>query len=104
MKYDATSVPLLQDEGVAKGGESARYESDEPAHGSWSFARILLALITTILASLILVAVCIWYGGHGSSKNGGALRFTSEGTFQLSIFEDLHFGESINHQSRGRLI
>lgn len=28
------------------------------------------------------------------SGNFGPLRFSEKGTFQISIFEDLHFGES----------
>ncbi len=30
----------------------------------------------------------------------GPLRFDDDGTFQLSIFEDLHFGESESYFSR----
>lgn len=32
--------------------------------------------------------------GYGSSNLTEPLKFTSEGTFQISIFEDLHFGEN----------
>ena len=95
MKDHSASVPLLEEDedDVIKPAEPA--SSPRP----WSYARVLLTLIATVLVSLILVAVCVRYAFHGDRASENALRFTSEGTFQLSIFEDLHFGESINDPS-----
>lgn len=38
------------------------------------------------------------YATSNSGSSFGPLKFREDGTFQLSIFEDLHFGESKNLQ------
>lgn len=45
----------------------------------------------TLASGLLIVAW--WQNGVGAWP---ALRFTDEGTFQIAIFEDLHFGEAEN--------
>jgi len=53
-----------------------------------------------MLAALIIVGCCAVWTLAGVIPQGNwtlrePLRFTKDGTFQISIFEDLHFGESM---------
>ena len=41
---------------------------------------------------------------YGYGNFFAPLRFTSNGTFQISIFEDLHFGESMTYLLSGAII
>lgn len=96
MKDSAVSVPLLYKEGEARGEESGQYESHTPAPQPWRSPRVLLTTIATGLVISISIITWIWHGIRGDRESREFLRFTSDGTFQLSVFEDLHFGESIN--------
>lgn len=48
--------------------------------------------ILTTVWLMVNVAIALPAGRESSQT---PLRFTDEGTFQISIFEDLHFGESM---------
>ena len=56
-----------------------------------------MALLIVFLLSFIVIggisALPIDSALNVLAIDPGPLRFTEEGTFQLSIFEDLHFGE-----------
>lgn len=57
------------------------------------FARMLFLLIAVSFFAVLTFGAALpqWNWSWGSQK---ALRFTRSGTFQIAIFEDLHFGES----------
>lgn len=50
----------------------------------------------TACSVLFLVFACVAFAGVPFRRDAAPepLRFTSNGTFQITIFEDLHFGES----------
>ncbi|KAK5137575.1 hypothetical protein LTR08_007870 [Meristemomyces frigidus] len=57
--------------------------------------RMLCALLSTIFFfSIVLTSAAPYERGRRNGDLRAPLRFTSKGTFQLSIFEDLHFGEN----------
>lgn len=60
-------------------------------HERYRFIRMLALLIAT-LGLTVLSFAAPRPVGYGSLP---PLRFTSNGTFQIAIFEDLHFGESM---------
>lgn len=65
----------------------ASAEKDDRRHIKMLCALLAAVLLTTLTFSLPL----------GQDHHGGAetpLRFSKNGTFQISIFEDLHFGEN----------
>lgn len=57
---------------------------------------MLLTILATYMltAASVLKAKPITKGQLDSTRIFGPLTFNSDGTFQISIFEDLHFGES----------
>jgi len=57
-----------------------------------SIATMGLTLFATLFAGLALSSPL--RRAYGNSSLPPPLRFTSNGTFQISIFEDLHFGEN----------
>jgi len=59
----------------------------------YRFFRMLCALLVAVFFAALTFAAP--FGRNYDRKNLSApLRFTSNGTFQISIFEDLHFGEN----------
>lgn len=50
------------------------------------------------LAAIVLCSILAWFVFssflQGRSYRPGPLKFTKEGTFQIAVFADLHFGES----------
>ena len=64
---------------------------------------LLLIAIDSMLGELSLLCLVssIFAAPTKPTSNPNLLRFTSEGTFQLSIFEDLHYGEgTVKHSSQ----
>jgi hypothetical protein len=58
--------------------------------------------IKTMALVLAVVFFACWAlagVSHGDTSNK-PLRFTENGTFQISIFEDLHFGEGMSEPNR----
>jgi len=60
---------------------------------SKSFAMKLLFSVT-VLSTLVLLGLALPLQHEERSALGRPLRFAKDGTFQISIFEDLHYGES----------
>lgn len=58
------------------------------------FARMLVALLLVILLAMLSLGSIMRQDDTQVADLGAPLRFTKDGTFQISIFEDLHFGES----------
>jgi hypothetical protein len=53
-----------------------------------------LATIETMLTSaLFLASLAAALPSQNKPRATETLRFTAEGTFQISVFEDLHYGE-----------
>lgn len=79
-----------------------RWENDPSKYARQSFScrflTMLCALLLTIIFALLSFGAVLPRRrgiGHGSSA---PLRFTQDGTFQIGIFEDLHYGEAENLQ------
>lgn len=55
---------------------------------------MMLALILAVLSTILCLGAVLPMGHKETNQLLAPLKFTSDGTFQLSIFEDLHFGEN----------
>lgn len=84
-------------------GASARHVRPTRAHASTSNVLTIMAMFSIILGAVLLLACpCQQYHiPRGSATDDTqqqipALSFKHDGTFQISIFEDLHFGESMS--------
>jgi hypothetical protein len=102
MKDDASSFPLLKDKSGGSDEERALYECNgRPPLSpreliSSNLGRNILTLV--ISGCLCYLFIYLWIGAGHIDDARKPLRFTSDGTFQISIFEDLHFGESMYDQ------
>ena len=67
------------------------YLADRRRYG---FTRLQVALLVSTIACIALLA---WIAKKSapSAIFDAPLRFTRDGTLQISVFEDLHFGESM---------
>lgn len=79
-----------------------RRKEDEAGYRVSLTAWIMLNIKRIACALLLAIAFTLWsyrppeYFQTAVGNGGlGPLKFTSNGTFQISIFEDLHFGESM---------
>ena len=61
----------------------------------YRFIRMLCALIVAVAFTVLSLGAVLPDTKRQNADLQAPLRFTSSGTFQISIFEDLHFGESI---------
>lgn len=76
-------------------------EGDTRKSFSWSWTKHSRRRVVNMLCALALVAGFFALRSLGGvlpgkypPKQWPSLRFTSDGTFQIAVFEDLHFGES----------
>ena len=60
----------------------------------YRFARMIPAFLLAALFAILSFGSVIQHKSTKGNVFSEPLKFTSEGTFQISIFEDLHFGES----------
>lgn len=58
------------------------------------FARMFIALLLVIVVAMLSFGAVIPQDDTQGTDFLAPLQFSSDGTFQISIFEDLHFGES----------
>lgn len=56
------------------------------------------AAVLWLIAPSLQAALPTRYAASNSGSPFGPLKFREDGTFQISVFEDLHFGESMNFQ------
>ena len=95
-----SSVPLLEEEKDIEDDEVVLYESASLPPAEWrthispTLRRILIAFIAAISVSLVALTVWAWTAFSQTDTSGEPLRFTRDATFQIGIFEDLHFGEN----------
>ncbi|KAI5358867.1 putative calcineurin-like phosphoesterase domain, ApaH type, metallo-dependent phosphatase [Septoria linicola] len=83
-------------------GDDESFEDDIekrlPVHSWWALERHRICKMIGIFAVFSIFTVLAW-GVAVPYRNGTVyrrqpLRFTSDGTFQISVFADLHFGEN----------
>jgi len=67
---------------------------DDTKHSLRRFFKMLCALLVTVFFTALTLAAPFGNKHSYNSSLTAPLRFTSNGTFQISIFEDLHFGEN----------
>jgi len=84
--YDLDREESLSDEA------DPSYLADRKRYG---LTRSQIALLVSTIACIALLA-SIAKNSAPSAVLDAPLRFTRDGTFQISVFEDLHFGESMN--------
>ncbi|RDW82325.1 putative DNA repair exonuclease SIA1 [Coleophoma cylindrospora] len=101
-QYIADHGPLYKDEKLPQ--RTGIRPNSSPASCRASVGRALFSFLMVasgfLLASFVLIrGLAAWPFGVQKRLNGttaAPLRFTSEGTFQIAVFEDLHFGEAEN--------
>lgn len=94
-------VPTQRLQGSPRAREGMRINT------SWRISMHNLGAIDRILMAFFASAAVLWlvapslqaalpskFAASDGSSPFGPLRFREDGTFQISIFEDLHFGES----------
>ena len=73
------------------------YLADRKRYG---LTRSHIALLVSTIVCIVLLA-SIAKSSAPSAVLEAPLRFTRDGTFQISVFEDLHFGESMTARENG---
>lgn len=56
------------------------------------------AAVLWLIAPSLQAVLPTRYAASNSGSPFGPLKFREDGTFQISVFEDLHFGESMDFQ------
>ena len=100
-----TATNVLEAQGDGFDDEVYRWGSSRHSR-LWAWARTdRYRFVRMLCALLIAVFFALWSLGaviptrRGPGNNlGQPLRLTRDGTFQISIFEDLHFGESMSQR------
>ncbi|RMZ13233.1 hypothetical protein D0860_02654 [Hortaea werneckii] len=75
--------------------KTAEYNPRHPASASKDnhcYIKMLCAFIAAVFLTTLTVSLPLGQDSHGGAET--PLRFSEDGTFQISIFEDLHFGEN----------
>jgi len=84
--------------------EESLFEEAHPSHLAdrkrHGFTRVRVVLLVSTIAFVALLASLTVISAP-SAVLEAPLRFTRNGTFQISIFEDLHFGESTTAREHG---
>lgn len=61
---------------------------------AWRMMRVWVLISVALVCAVPSLQIVLPRRYSNSSASFGPLKFTEDGTFQISIFEDLHFGES----------
>ena len=91
-KHDGHVYHVLHDEEAAEGSPSQSHQ------GHQQHRLIKMIGISAALSLLIVFAWAAILPRDGNSHPSTPLRFTKDGTFHISVFADLHFGESTTTQ------
>jgi len=62
---------------------------------SYSFSWLIDLLMAFFWLTVWLASTVAGFPSRNKPRSTQTLRFTAEGTFQISIFEDLHYGEGL---------
>lgn len=84
---------LTHDDGSSEGLADEEQASRVSTKWTSRWICMIIALVALLLCSLF-AWLAFYSFPRGTKYQPGPLRFTREGTLQIAVFADLHFGES----------